>query len=252
EAVGAIHTGGLRDADRVTQVVSAREGDGGAGDPRLARLLDAVVIGVVVDEPGQARRLHFPEVVIGAGVVVRQDDPGELVLAGGAARRADRVLAVEVTGRLDLRDRVRPRPQPGEAVRAVRGRLLADRDGVAQVVGAGELHGHPGDGSLPGILGAVLVGIDVHEARQATCLQLAEVVVGPRDVGGQDDVGELVLAGRAAGRPDGVLAVQVAGRFHLGDRVRPRPQACEAVRAVGGGRQRGADRVAAIVGAREL
>src|SRR5207249_1615558 len=88
------------------------------------------------------------------------------------------IQAVGVAARLALGDGVRAGTQVAEAVGAAAvggGRLR--RDG-AQVVGAGQGQRDTRDGRLAGLLQAVVVGVDVDEARGRPGRQLAEVVVG--------------------------------------------------------------------------
>src|SRR5207237_353999 len=80
--------------------------------------------------------------------------------------------------------------------------------------------------------------------------QLAEVVARPAGARVQVDR-EGVVAGSAALRAGGVLAVEEGRRLRLGDRVAARPQVREAVRAAGVGGRGQADGVAEVVGAGE-
>src|SRR5207302_1724992 len=77
----------------------------------------------LVDVPRQVgdwlRRLQFAEVVVDAVVVLRQLDVVEDIVAGGAARRADGILAVEPADWLRLLNRVGAGPQLVEEIETV-------------------------------------------------------------------------------------------------------------------------------------
>src|SRR5205823_5595848 len=202
---------------------------GDAGDPRLTRVLHAVVAAggaaVVKDGARQRGQANFTEVVVHAVDAGPQGDVAELVVDRVPAGRADGVLAVGVAGGLDLEKVVAAGAQVVELVEAV------GVGGHGAVHGAVFIHavqddGHSRDSRLAGLLDAVVeaahadVGVDV--AGQAGRLDLAEVVVrhvaradGQRDhvnAGrvGQDDAVTRLLAVeealRLAGLVDGVIA----------------------------------------------
>ena len=144
----------------------------GAGD-RYCRARDAgvacaaaVVVGVVEHKTRQARGLEFTKIVLDAVHAGAQHDVAQQVVAGGAALRAHAVLAVEVAGRLGLRQGVGARAQGVEAVAAVGGGGGRQADRVAQVVRAGQRDGGAGDAGVASAA-AVVVGVGKHEARQA-------------------------------------------------------------------------------------
>src|SRR5439155_6153549 len=125
-------------------------------------------------------------------------------------------------------------------------------DRVIEEVGAGQGHGHAAEPRLAGVLGAVVVGIDVDRAAQAARSgdrDFAEGVPRVAGAGRQGNVGEGVVACRSVPRgAETVLAVDVVGRLGLGDRVGAGPQVGEAVGAAAVGRRGLADGVAEVVG----
>src|SRR5262249_25137810 len=147
ERVGPGGVGGGGHVDRGAEVVGAGQRHGDAADAHLGDLLDAVVVQVGVDEPGQAGGQQLAEGVagpVGPGPWVFR----EFFFAGGAARGPGGVDAAQVGGRLGvLGNLVGPRvdverERPG----GVRVRRYADR--VAAVIGAGHLDVHAVDAQL--------------------------------------------------------------------------------------------------------
>src|SRR5262249_54511613 len=107
----------------VADVIGAGQCNRGAGDRRLAGLLDAVVVQVHVDAAGEAGGPQFAEVVVRHIAVAQRDRDG---VRTDAARQHDtvpRLLAGEIAGRLGLHDRVVARAQA--VTRDVR---VVDRD----------------------------------------------------------------------------------------------------------------------------
>src|SRR5205807_366131 len=123
----------------------------------------------------EARRRQLAEVVAGAAGARSQGD-AEIGGAAGRARGEGGVVAVQVNGRLGLRDRVAARSQVREAVGAVTAGRGGQADGVAEVVGAGQGHGDAAEAGFARVLGTVVVRGAVDKARQARRRQLAEVV----------------------------------------------------------------------------
>src|SRR4029077_14583640 len=78
--------------------------------------------------------------------------------------------------------------------------------------------------------------------------KLAEVVVLARHASLENDTAEQVIGGRAAGCADPVLAVEVPGRLGFGQGIGAGPETHKAIGAAGGGRGRGVDRLAEVVG----
>ena len=249
EVVTAVGASQQRDAHRLTPIIGARQGDGGAGDARLTSPLEAVVVDVVVDTALDAGGLDLTEVHTAGHITRVQHDAADLVVGKHAAAVAGAVLAVQITGRLGFGHRVSARAQVGELVVAVGIGLHRDGDGLAQVVGAGDDDRGADDARLASTLHAVVVLVLEHRAQNAGRLDLTEVVVHAGHAGRQRDGRDLVVVQRAAGRAHRVLAVKVARGLGFGHRVVARAQAVEGVAAVGGCGGAGQHRLAPIIGA---
>src|SRR5690606_11763148 len=75
EAVGAGADGaGGAEAHRIAEQVGAGEGPGGPADAGFAGVAAAVVVGVVVHAPGDARGLHLTEEVVDRAAARHHDD----------------------------------------------------------------------------------------------------------------------------------------------------------------------------------
>ena len=144
------------------------------------------------------------------------------------------------TGRLGLRDAVGSGPQIAELIEPGAVGRRGQMHG-ARVVGAVEVDGGARDAGLAGLLDAVvetaLADVAVDETAELTQADLPEVVVHAVEASGQVDVGELVAGGAAAGRADGVLAVDPTGRLSLRDDVGSRVKVAELVEAAAVGRR---------------
>src|SRR5205085_9148492 len=107
------------------------------------------------------------------------------------------------------------------------------RSETSLVISAGKRNGHPGKTRFPGVFGAVIVGVDIHEASNSRRLQFAEVVVDSIVVLGKYDGGDCVIAGRADGIAANsscrVLAVEEASRLRFSNDVSSGAQIVERV-----------------------
>ena len=138
--------------------------------------------------------------------------------------RTDRVLAVEVTGRLRLGERVNLIDLKVVEDVEPRGVGRADhRVGVLPVDQNTQRHRFVRQTDVAGVEDAVVVGVVVDVTGDRPELQLTEVVVDAVLVPAETDLGELIVPLHAALRAvDGselLLAVGVAGRLGLADRV---------------------------------
>ena len=211
----------------------------------------------MVDHAGDGAGPDLTKIVLDTGVARLQHDGADDVVDGGragghATDGAGRVLAVEEARRLGLGDRVGTRAQATEQVAAVSRGGLGNRDGLTQIVRAGQ---GDRDGRDAGVAGtqAVVVGIEEDHASDAGRQHFTEVVVVAHLARGQHDGADhLVDRGVAAGRACGVLAVELARRLRrLGHRVGARAQVGEAVAAVRVGDGGCRHRLAQVVGARQ-
>ena len=248
--VAAVGQGGGGDADGHTQVIGARQGDGGTANAGLARALHAVVVLVLKHRTQDAGGLQLTEVVVHAGHTGRQRDGRDLVVADRAARAAGAVLAVQITRRLGLVDGVVARAQAVEGVAAVGCGGGGGRDGLAQVIGAGQGDCGTGDAKLASALDAVVVAVLEHAAGDGRAgLELAKVHARGCVPRVQHDAADLVVGDGAAGVAGAVFAVQITRRLALGDGIGAGSQVDKLVVAVGVGQQRGRDRLAQVIGA---
>ena len=115
ERVGAGGGGDRRRRNGLAEVVRAGERQRDAGDARVVRVVDAIAVDILVDQPADRDRQHVAEVVVHAVLAVADQDRGDRVgrdqRADQHARRVDRVEgtmtrsdsveAVELLERLD-------------------------------------------------------------------------------------------------------------------------------------------------------
>ena len=145
---------------------------------------------------------------------------------------------------MSFRERVGAGAQVAEGIRAAR---IGGRRGVhrgAEIVGAGECHGHGVHaGFTRAELPAVVVQIAIDRTGERGWREFAEVIAAGGGIAAEDDAGddvaERVVDGRAAGSARGVFAVEKAARLHLGERVTRGVARADAEEAVVAARVRG-------------
>ena len=138
EAVGAVGGGGGRGGDRLAEVVGAGQGQRDAGDARLARIQDAVAVGVLVDGAADGDRLDVAEVVVDAATGPR---------SARSSRSWSRKLAVPSAVPLTVPTAVAPRSSRSGALGDLVG---AGQQRIAAAVGAeavGAVGGRGGRGT---------------------------------------------------------------------------------------------------------
>src|SRR5207237_7323767 len=141
----------------------------------------------------------------------RVRDVRERVVTGrSGARRALHVLAVRVTSRLLLRQRVGAGPEVRKGIRAVDASRPRHGHGRAEIVGASQADGRTGNAGFGWLLRAVVIRVQVDKPAQRRRQQLAEVVVRAVDARIQTNIGERVVPGRAGSWSSlRVLAIEV-------------------------------------------
>ena len=198
ERVAAIGPGGGHDADGIACAVGAGERDGDPFDRAFAEISGAVVVQVFEDVAGQRCRLDHTKVDGAHGVARGEHD------RFGQPVRVDRVVRPSVTCGGDQPER----RCEGDGV--VTGHQTVEQVGTDGVGGGrqrdcgtvhvGALQGHVDtvDTGLAAVLDAVAVGVEPHVVADRGGAHLAEVLVGDRVAGGDDD-GEDLGGRRVAG-----------------------------------------------------
>src|SRR5262249_40596522 len=133
-------------------------------DERLAVLIvPEADAGGLAPADRSRRRRPLAEVVV-QGVQARREVQVEYIERDGASGRADAVSSLRVAGRLTLPDRVAAGEEVEENVGTVGVGGLAERDGVAQKVGAVQGDRDPRDTLLAEVHLAVVVEIGEDQA----------------------------------------------------------------------------------------
>ncbi len=210
EGIAAVGGRGGRASGRRADINPGRgiagEGQGDAGDAGLARILDAIVAGIDIDDAGKGVGFLAEQVASAIHPHGERDAGNAGAAAAGAGGTAGGGSTVGIIDWLGFRQGIAGAiagGQTGEAVGAIRGRAgHATGDDAADIGtagrGAGQGKGDAGDAGVGAGVAAVVIDVVVDATREAGAV-FAKVVSAAGTAQGQDDAAEVVVVGRAGG-----------------------------------------------------